>query len=245
MTASAGAAIRGPLFSVKEAFQYGMGVYKSEAWRCFGFLLAVEITILVASVSVSMNICAMAQLITQLDSQPPDMFWYVVIPTYAILRCCAQVLVNKWLLLVSEGRVISWDEVLGFDSGYHFAAMLKMLAASFIFNFFAIVGSALFIMPGVYAASTLRFYKFLIVDRDADAVEGLRESYELCTDNKAALQQLTIVSAIMKVAGFLCFGIGYIPASAVCGLAEAYAYKRLLQAYDQEHAAVPYGIELN
>lgn len=228
----------GPLISAKEAMQYGYGQFQAESGRCIAFLLSVEIVILAAACSLSLSITALAQLITQLDSPPPDTFWYVFAVTYSVLRCCAQVLVNKWLLLLSEGRVISKDELLGFDFGYHFSAMLKMLAASMVFNIFTVVGTFFFIAPGLYSVSTLRFYKFLIVDRDADAVQGLRESYEICGDTKGELIALSVVSFFLKVAGLLCFGIGFIPVNAVCGLAEAYAYKRLLQAYELDHTMV-------
>lgn len=222
-----------PSFSAAEALRYGFSKYQSEAGHCLRFLFAIEAVVLISAVTAALNTTALAQLITQLDSPPPDTFWYVFAGAYLIFRCLAQVLVNKWLLLLADGRIISRDEILGFDFGYHFGSMLKMLAASIIFSVYAVLGSFFLVIPGLYALSTLRFYKFLIVDRDADAVEGLRESYELCGDSKGQLIGLSLMSIVLRLGGVLCLGIGLIPMNAVCGLAEAYAYKKLVENYEQ------------
>jgi hypothetical protein len=233
-------------FTATEALRYGYGTFNTESGQCLRFLFSVELSVLVAAISLSLMVSALAQLITQLDSAPPDTFWYLFIPIYAVLRCGAQVLVNKWLLLLSEGRVISRDEVLGFDFGYHLSAILKMLAASMVYSVFTFIGSLLFFMPGLYALSTLRFYRFLIVDRDADAVEGLRESYQICGDSKGQIIALMFYSLVLKTVGLLCLGLLYVPMSAVCGLAEAYAYKKLILVYEQQQAAASLtSIELN
>jgi uncharacterized membrane protein len=225
-------------FSASEALQYGFSRFNSESGHCLKFLFGVEISILFASLSISLMVTALAQLITQLDSAPPDTFLYVFIPTFLILRCGAQVLVNKWLLLLSEDRVISRDEVLGFDFAYHFSSILKMLAASLVYAVFTLVGSLLLLMPGLYVFSTLRFYRLFIVDRDADAIEALRESYQISGDSKGQIVALSFLSLVLRLAGLVCLGVMYVPASAVCGLAEAYAYKKLLAAYEEETTKV-------
>jgi uncharacterized membrane protein len=233
-------------FNAMEAMRYGFSTYGTDSGYCLRFLIAVEAVIFLAAVSVSLSLSALTQLITQLDSLPPDTFWYLFIPTFLIFRCSAQVLINKWLLLLNDGRMISRDEILGFDFAYHLAAIFKMLAASFVYNVFTFIGTLLVFVPGLYAFSTLRFYRFLIIDRDADAVEGLRESYQLCGRSKGQIIVLNVFTLLLKLAGLLCFGVGYFPASAVCGLAEAYAYRKLVLVYEQDLAVASLtGVQLH
>jgi len=129
---------------------------------------------------------------------------------------------------------MSFDELLGFDFGYHLPTTLRLTAASLVFNFSTMFLSLLLVVPGLFAASTLRFYKFIIVERDADAVQGLKESFELSGAHKGQLMKLSAITAGFKLLGLCLFGIGFVPACAVSGLAEAHAYKMLMQEYDQE-----------
>lgn len=224
-------------FTTSEAIQYGFSRFGEEAGYCFGLFAAVESVTLIASFVVAYHITVASQLITQMDSVPPDALLYAFLPTYFVIRIAGQVLVNKSLLMLHDGRKISWDEVLGFDFGYHFPAMMRMLAATVVYSIWATVLTFLVILPGLFASSTLRLFKFVIVDHETDAVEGLRESYELAGESKGELVSLNVLSTVMRGVGLLCLGIGFIPASAICGLAEAYAYKRLSQAQEfvQQH----------
>lgn len=222
-------------FSTSEAIQYGFSRFGEESGYCLRLIGAVEALSLIGSLTVAYLITVASQVITQLDSVPPDAILYAFIPTYFVMRVAGQVLVNKSLLMLHDGRKITWDEVLGFDFGYHFGTIMKVTAATVVYSLWAVLLTLLFVLPGLFATSTLRFFKFVIVDREADAVDGLRESYELCGPYKGELVSLNVLSTMMRLAGLACLGIGFIPASAVCGLAEAYAYKRLVQANDYQH----------
>src|SRR5262249_9770898 len=97
--------------------------------------------------------------------------------------------------------------------------------------------SLLVIVPGLLVASTLRFYKFLIVEAETDAVVGLRESYELSGSCRGSLVLFTLASAFLKCGGLCCFLVGWIPASAVAGLAEVSIYRHLQAAKTRESQA--------
>jgi uncharacterized membrane protein len=217
--------------------QYGFTKFGEESGYIVSLMGAVEAVTLVSSAVIAFQVCFLAQWITQLDSTPPDTFWYAFIPAYFIIRIAGQVLVNKALLMLHDGRKISWDEILGFDFGYHIPLIMRMMAATIAYWMWAMLLTLILIIPGLFATSTLRFFKFTIVDHDTDAVEGLRESYELAGENKGELVSLNVLTSGMRLIGMLCLGVGFVPASAICGLAEAYAYKRLAQAYEyqQQH----------
>jgi hypothetical protein len=226
-------------FTTSEAIQYGFTRFGEETGYCFSLFASVEVVCLVSSAVLSYLIALGAQLITGLDSLPPDSMVYPFIPIYFILRTAAQVMVNKALLMLHDGRKITWDEILGFDWMYHLPSALRMIAATIVYSMWSGVMTLVLILPGLFASSNLRFFKFIIVDRETPAIEGLRESYEISGTSKGELVSLNVLSSVMRLVGLLCLGVGFIPVSAICGLAEAYAYKRLVQAYEfqQQHAA--------
>jgi phosphatidylglycerophosphatase A len=226
-------------FSTSEALQYGFARFGEETGYCFGLFAAVEGVCLVSSAVLAFHVGLAAQLITGLHRIPPDTILYAFLPIYFLVRIASQVLLNKALLMLHDGRKITWDEILGFDFGYHMPSIMRVSAATIIYSIWSGMLTLFFILPGLFASSNLRFFKFVIVDRETEAIEGLRESYTISGTSKGELVSLNILSTVMRVVGFLCLGIGFIPVSAICGLAEAYAYKRLVQAYEfsQQHAA--------
>lgn len=224
-------------FSAMEALQAGFAVFREHAAHCVMVMGAVELCCLLTAFTVGRNITVATQLLTQMDSVPPDTGIYAFMVVYVIVRCAAQVLVNKWLLMLNDGREMTMDELLGFDMVYQVPQILRMMAASIVFNIYAVLGTLMLVVPGLFATSTLRFYKFLIVDKNTDAVDGLRESYELSSHDKGGLISFNVLTGAVKLLGLACFGIGYVPASAACGLAEAYAYRKLVRAYDENPLA--------
>jgi hypothetical protein len=226
-------------FTTSEAIQYGFARFGEETSYCFGLFFGVELACLVSSVVLASCVALGAQLITGLDSLPPDAIVYPFVPIYLLIRTIAQVMINKALLMLHDGRKITLDEILGFDWGYHLPTALRMVAASIVYSFWAGALTFVLVIPGLLASSNLRFFKFVIVDGETPAIEGLRESFAISGTSKGELVSLNVLSTVMRLVGLLCLGVGFIPVSAICGLAEAYAYKRLVQAneFQQQHAA--------
>lgn len=225
-------------FTTSEAMHYGFTRFGEETRYCIGLFASIELFCLVSSVVLSYQVALIAQLVMQFDTMPPDAIVYPFFPIYFILRTCAQVLANKALLMLHDGRKITFDEILGFDWTYHFPIVVRMMGASIVYMMWQTTLTLALLVPGLFASSNLRFFKFVVVERETPAIEGLRESYEIAGTSKGELVSLNVLSSVMRLTGLLCLGIGFIPASAICGLAEAYAYKRLVQAYEfqQQHA---------
>jgi hypothetical protein len=216
-------------FSAINALRFGWHTFSENAGYCCGFLGLVEAACIVAAAVLAFHFVLAAQMLFQLDSPPPESYVLAFLVIYFCLRCPAQVLLNRWLLLLSDQQYVSYSELFSFDFLVQIPLIIRLAAASFIFNCYCLLGTCFLILPGVLVSSTLRFYKFLIIDSEADAVQSLRESYELTRDYKGQLVGLNVLCTTLKVLGLCVFGIGWVPASAVCGLAEAYAYRKLLE----------------
>ena len=220
------------VFSSQNALRFGFDAFKENAGYCMMLMLAVEAISVISAAALAANLTIAAMLIMQLDVPPPDTFFYSFLVIYMLVRTLMNVPLSKAFLMLSDGRKISADELLGFDTIYYMPAFFRFLAANFIFAFYTLFGTFLLIVPGIFVAANLRYFKFFIVDQNTDAVESLRESYEIAGNKKPELVSFFIATSLIKAAGLLCLGVGVIPASAICTLAEAFAYKTLLEQAD-------------
>ncbi len=214
-------------FSASAAIHAGFDTFKENSSYCLIFLLSVEIVSLVAAGCLSMNTCLAIELLTQLDSLPPETFVCLFVAYFLFLRCLMNVIVCKVFLLLAEGKKVTVDDVLGFDVPYHLPLLLRYLAGSLVFLGWGLLGTLCFVLPGIFLTAELRFYKFLVTDRDADSIQSLKESWELCGSSKGELVTFNILTGLLKLAGLACLVIGVVPATAVCVLSEVHAYRTL------------------
>jgi hypothetical protein len=220
------------VFSMQNALRFGFDVFKENAGYCTMLMLSIEAISIISAAALAGNLTVAAMLIMQLDVPPPDTFFYSFLVLYMFIRTLMNVPLSKAFLMLSDGRKISADELLGFDTMFYMPAFFRLLAANFIFACYTLFGTFLLIVPGIFVAANLRYYKFFIVDQNADAVESLRESYEIAGNKKPELVSFFIATSLIKAVGLLCLGVGVVPASAICTLAEAFAYKTLLEQAD-------------
>ena len=182
-----------PDFSATEALRYALDKFNEDAGYCCGFLGLIELVCLAASAVLSFHCVLAAQLLFQLDSPPPESYLSLAfLVIYFCLRCPCQLVINRWFLLLLDGQHVSYDELFSFNFLSQVPLVLRLAAASIICSCYTLLGTILLVFPGVFAASTLRFYKFLIIDRDADAVQALRQSYEICGESKGQLVGLSL-----------------------------------------------------
>ncbi len=221
-------------FSSGEAIQYGFSRFGEEPGYCFMLIGAVEALSLVSAAVIAYQTTLLCQLLTQLGSTPPDTFLYAFLVVYFFVRIAGQLVVNQGLLMLHDGRKFTLSDLLGFDFGKHFPAMVRLTAATLVYTVAITVLTFVLVIPAIFAASTLRLFKFVMVDHDAEATEGLRESFEISGQSKGELVSLNLLATAVRIVGIVCLGITFIPASAVCGLAEAYAYRRLTKTHEYE-----------
>ena len=104
---------------------------------------------------------------------------------------------------------------------------LKNAASTLMVTLYTLAGTLILVVPGVIAVSVLRFYKYLVLEDDEDAITSLRGSYELAAPHLGQLVMLQVMFIAIKCVGLLLLVVGLVPASVVCGLAEACAFNEL------------------
>lgn len=107
------------------------------------------------------------------------------------------------------------------------ALFWRYLGASVLLGGIVLVGLVLLVVPGIFAAVTLAFTSYLVVDKDMNPIAALKESARLTKGNRwklfllgAVLLVLTVVSAIPLFLGLLVAG----PLSMLAGI---HAYRTL------------------
>ncbi len=142
-------------------------------------------------------------------------------------------LISAWLaggmmtlfLKVGRGEEYSLGDV--FSGGRWFVPMLITL---FLVQLGTWVGLMLCIVPGIILGLGLSMAVPLVVDRDLDAIDALKESWRLTTGHKADLFLFGVLSFFVALAGVLAFCVGILPATAVILAGQAWIYLKLIEA---------------
>lgn len=90
-----------------------------------------------------------------------------------------------------------------------------------------LVGTILFIVPGIVAAMALWAAPWLVADGDARALEAFEGSLQLTRGARWRLLVLETVCGLLLLGGALCLGVGVLVALPVASFARAHAYLRL------------------
>jgi uncharacterized membrane protein len=73
------------------------------------------------------------------------------------------------------------------------------------------IGMAFFVVPGIIFACKLAFVKYLVMDRNMDPVEAVKESWRMTTGYSGHIFVIGLLAVPLAVAGLICFGVGIIP----------------------------------
>ena len=111
-----------------------------------------------------------------------------------------------------------------------FPKILNYLLASIIFGVATLIGTILFIVPGISLYIRLQFFGFFIVEENQGAAESLRSSWEMTKDQGMPLALLFLASILFLILGFILFIIGVFVAYPFLWMIQAYTYRQLSQA---------------
>ena len=125
-------------------------------------------------------------------------------------------------LEIHAGRSLS---IKHFHSKYH--VVLEYLVATVLYAAMVIVGFILLIIPGVYLALKYQFYKFLIVDKEMQPIEALKESARMTKGHMWQLFWLFWLALGINILGLLALGVGLFITIPTTLLAYTFVYKRL------------------
>lgn len=190
----------------------GVGASYSSAWqklwKQFPVLLGIAIIYLLLSSSASLF-----QLAVPILSP-------VFSPVYSIL------LVTPLGFGVAFAYLrAARDEPVKFEDMFAgFKDYGNVVVAGLLVNIIVVVGFIFLIVPGIIFACKLAFTPYLVMNHKMPAIDAIKESWRLTDGHSGTVFLIMLLAIPISFAGFLCLGIGIIPAAMWIALAIASLY---------------------
>lgn len=186
-------------FTYKEIFNSAWSKTKEHAWFLFrAFLIAVLI------MGAGKFLFILSPFI--------DLLVSIAILTISLIIAHGKTPVFSDLLRSFENYKITWHYLL--------ASLLSVIIIG--------IGILLLVLPGIYLAVRLQFYKFLIIEHEnMGVIESLKKSMAMTQGKFWKLFGFMILVILFNILGLIPFGLGLIFTIPISILAHAFLYKKL------------------
>lgn len=199
------------IFSRSEAIKFGFQVAKKNIFFFLGVMVIwAFITIISSSVQGSLN--ANKQILVSFLF---SLFMWVINSIFAMG-------VIKITLEFVSGKNPKIKDI------YYTKKVFNFILASLIRGFVVVLGLIFFIIPGIIFSIKLQYADYLIVDKKLDAVDGLKQSWEMTKGVKWKLFVFGIILGLINVLGILCLLVGLLITVPLTMVANAFVYRKLL-----------------
>jgi uncharacterized membrane protein len=88
-----------------------------------------------------------------------------------------------------------------------------VLVAGLLVSIIVAVGFIFLIVPGIIFACKLAFTPYLVMDRKMPAIDAIKESWRMTGGHSGTVFLIMLLAIPICFAGFLCLGVGIIPAT--------------------------------
>lgn len=197
-------------FSKKEAIKFGFNVAKSN--------IAFFLSVFVVWAFVTF-ISSAFQNFLNANKQPFLSFIFSLL-IWVVNSIIAMGIINICLKFV-EGKKPKLKDI------YYTKKLFNFILASIIRGVIVIVGLILFIIPGIIFSIKLQYSEYLIVDKQLDAVDSIKKSWQMTKGIKWNLFLLGLLLGLINILGILALLVGTLITVPLTLLANAYVYKKL------------------
>ncbi len=119
------------------------------------------------------------------------------------------------------------SDTVELSSLWHPRPLWKYLGTSILLGLAVGVGFLLLIVPGIIFALMFIFSTFLVIDREIDPIEAMKESYRMTRGHKWNLLGLLLMLILVNLLGVLALIVGLLVSVPVTALALTHAYRVL------------------
>ena len=188
------------LFSKKELLQSGWAKTKEHFW----LLLSVLMFVL---------------LITWATG-----YWWALSIVVSIFLSISIVTLS---IDIADGRIPVFTDI--FRKYRHWKIFVNYLISAILAGVIVLAGLLLIVVPGIYLAIRLQYYKFLIVDKEnISPVMALKESWRMTEGHTWNLFLFMLLIILINFIGAMLLGIGLFVSVPVSLIAYAFLYRKLL-----------------
>lgn len=195
--------------SISGALRQGWNQFKKHGWFMVGAFLATVLISLIVSNLVGGH-SMFGEVLNNIVSIGASLFigmgWIVV------------------SLKLAKGQEVSWKDFYN-----HYKMFGKFLGATVLYWLIVAGGLILLIVPGIIWALKYRMFSYLVIEKNMDIMDALKESARLTKGARWSLLGFVIVGGLINIAGFLAFGIGAAITAPIVMVATAAVYLKLAE----------------
>jgi len=108
-----------------------------------------------------------------------------------------------------------------------FDYFIQYFIAYVIFSILSFIGFMLLIIPGIFIVIKLWPYLFMVFDKNINAIDALKKSYEITTGSFWDLLLIMVVFILVNLVGTMALFIGLLVSVPITMIATAYVYRKL------------------
>jgi len=210
------------VFVAANSFDYGEPV--KFAWEKvksnFGLFLSAQILGLVVSLLIVLAIAL--SLIGSYEEGIPTLFYVFSLIFIIFLAVLQAGLLQVSLLIVDGQEAGTGDAIPGFSM------FVKFLTAFILYCAIVLIGTLLFLIPGIIWSVQFMFFGYFIVDKELGPIKALRRSSQITKGIRADLFVFTLVIYILNLVGEIAFLVGLFVTVPMTLVALARVYRKLL-----------------
>lgn len=153
-----------------------------------------------------------------------------------IVSLVAGIALTTVSLVIAHGKTPVYSDLT--KSFHSYKITLNYVLATILYCIAIALGFVAFILPGIYLAVRLGFYKFPVIDHEnMNVIDSLKESMRITKGNFWKIFGFIITLVIINILGAIPFGLGLIITIPVSLLSTAILYKKLSAHHHAEHSS--------
>lgn len=197
-------------FSKKEAIDFGFKIAKKNVLFFLSvFVVWALVTFISSGFQNSLN-----------ASRQPLLSFVFRLIFWVLNSIIAMGIINISLKFV-EGKTPKLKEI------FYTKNLFNFIIASILRTVIIIAGLIFFIVPGIIFSIKLQFSEYLIVDKNVDAIDSIKQSWEMTKGVKWNLFLLGILLGFINVLGILALLVGTLITVPLTLVANVYVYRKL------------------
>lgn len=201
-------------FSKKEAIDFGFKIAKKNVLFFLSvFVVWALVTFISSGFQNSLN-----------ASRQPLLSFVFRLIFWVLNSIIAMGIINISLKFV-EGKTPKLKEI------FYTKNLFNFIIASILRTIIIIAGLILFIVPGIILSIKLQFSEYLIVDKNVDAIDSIKQSWEMTKGVKWNLFLLGLILGFINILGILALLVGTLITVPLTLVANAYVYRKLLSQF--------------
>ena len=109
------------------------------------------------------------------------------------------------------------------------------IICNFLVSLITICGLILLVVPGIIWGLKYQYAPYLVIDKNMKPLEAIKRSGEMTYGHKMNLFLFCFAAFGVLILGFMCCGIGILPAGIVTSFAVIHIYRKLLTDYERNN----------